>query len=52
MDPAVAFRVVFYTSKILRIGLIIGIFEAFRRRLRMGRDKTVKSTRLQMAGGA
>ena len=52
MDPALVFKVLFYTAKIIRISLIIGIFEALRRSLQVGGGKSVNSTRLQTAGGA
>ena len=51
MDPADTFTVVFYISKILRIGIVIGVFEDFRRRLRVLMGVEAKPTRLQVAGG-
>ena len=51
MEPSVAFKVAFYLSKIIKLGLIIGVFEACRRLFSHQRRSAVKATRLQAAKG-
>ena len=52
MDPAVLFRMAFYLSKIIRIGIVIGFFRLLMRLCPFRRGGLDKPTRLQTAGGA